>query len=307
MIIESIKQGIRMAHKNWQVILVRMFVGIVNLILFFIIVGIPIAVGIFSLGFDITHAKDMLPSIVENPVEIISKYFGFVILIFVSIIIYVTIASALVLYVFGGMLGVLGNTVVDEQYKFSLSSFFAKAKKFLFPLLSLFSLASLAIFAILIVFGITAGILISIVSTYGGLAKTVSVFAAYFLSLLGITIILGGIIFTAYSAISLVVENDRVIASFENAWKFIKINPMAFVFCILVFMGIIAANFILIALGASLSAHPMTGFLFIIPQRFLSYIVQSYLGVIMWGSLIAYYVKSVHIPVHKSQTAMYDI
>ncbi len=307
MIIESIKQGIRLTHKNWQVILLKMLVSIVNLVNFFIIVGIPVAISIFSLGLDIAHAQDILPSLLKNPIEIFSKYFGFAILIFVSIIVYVTVASFLILFVFGGMLGVLGNAAVDGQYKFSFSSFFEKAKKIFSPMLFLFSLAFLVIIGILILFGITAVVLISIVSTYNGLAATISVFAAYFFILLGITIILASIIFTAYAAISLVVENNKAVASFENAWNFIKINPMAFVFCIVLFIGIIAANFVLIALGASFSVHPTTGFLYIIPHRLVSYIVQSYLGMIMWGSLIAYYVKSIKYPVHPNHTTTYDI
>lgn len=307
MIIESIKQGIRLTHKNWQVILLRMLVGIVNLVNFFIIVGIPVAIAIFSLGLDIAHAQDILPSLLKNPIEIFSKYFGFAVLIFVSIILYVTVASFLILFVFGGMLGVLGNAFVDEQYRFSFSLFFEKAKKIFFPMLFLFSLASLVIIVILILFGITAVGLISMVSTYNGFAATISVFAAYFFILLGITIIFASIIFTAYAAISLVVENDKVVASFENAWNFIKKNPMAFVFYIVLFSGIIAVNFVLIALGAPFSVHPMTGFLYIIPHRLVSYIVQCYLGVIMWGSLIAYYLKSINYPLHARHTAKYDI
>jgi len=306
MIIESIKEGFRLTHKNWHVVLLNIGVGIINLINFFVIVGIPIVIGLFSLGIDIAQAKALLPEILENPSEFFLKYLGAAILIFVAFIIYLAVASILILYVFGGTLSMLRNTVVNRQYSFSLSSFFSEARKVFFSMLNLFSVAFLAIIAILIVFGISAGILISIVSAYDGIATTVSVFTTYFFILLGVTVVLVSIIFTAYTAIVLVVEKNRVTDSFRNAWNFIKNKPMAFVFYIILIIGIVAVNLLLIVLGASFGAAPIIGYIFLIPHWLISYVVQSYLGVVMWSSLIIYYIKATNYPAYPTAPT-YDI
>jgi hypothetical protein len=306
MIIKSIKEGFRLTHKNWQVILLNIGVGIINLINFFIIVGIPVVIGIFFLGIDIAQAKDMLPGILENPAEIFSKYLGIAMLIFGAFLIYLAVASVLILYIFSGTLGVLRNAALNGQYNFSLSSFFSEAKKVFFPMLKLFSIALLVIILLMIVFGVSAGILISMISAYGKMVTTVSVFVTYFFILFGITVVLISIIFTAYAAIVLVVEKNRVMDSFRNTWNFIKNKPMAFVFYIILVFGIIAANLLLIALGASFSAAPIIGYAFLIPHRLISYVVQSYFGVVMWGSLIAYYIKATNYPVYPTAPT-YDI
>lgn len=307
MIIESIKEGFRITHKNWQIILLKIAVGIINLVGFFLFVGIPIAIGIFSLGMDVAQAKDILPGILNNPAEILSKYLRLAILIFITSIIYLTAASVLILYVFGGTLGVLRNAAINEQYRFGFSSFFGEAKKVFFPLLWLFSIALLVIIGILTVFGVLAGILISMIRVYSDTVTAYSIFATYFFGLLGITFVLAGIIFTAYAAIVLVVENSKVMASFKNTWNFMKNKPMAFVFYIILFIGIIAANFVLIALGVSFSTAPVVSYLFIIPYRLISYVVQSYLGVVMWGALLVFYIKGINFPVCTNTATTYDI
>jgi hypothetical protein len=270
--------------------------GVINLFGFFVLVGLPVVIGILSLGMDIAHARDILPAILENPGEVFSRYLGIVILIIVAILSYLFFASILILYVLSGTLGVLRNAVIDKNYRFSLSSFFSEAKRVFFSLLGLFSIAVLGMIGVLITFGITGTIVVSSVSAYSGEKTTMAVFTTYFLTLFGMVMVMAGIIFTAYAAISLVVEKVRVIDSFKKTWRFIQIRPTAFVFYLILFIGIILIDFIFIALGAPLNISPLTGYLFVIPHRLISYIVQSYLGVVMWGALTAYYIKAVNYP-----------
>jgi hypothetical protein len=297
MIIESIKEGFRITHKNWQVVLLKLVAGVINLFGLFVLVGLPTIIGILSLGIDIANARDILPAILEDPGEVFSRYLGIAILIIIAILSYFFFASILILYVLSGTLGVLRNAAIDKNYRFSLSSFFSEAKRIFFPLLWLFSIAILGVTGILVTFGIIGTIIFSFVSTYSGEKTTMMVFTTYFLTLFGIVVVMAGIIFTAYAAVSLVVEKTKVIDSFKKTWRFIQIRPTAFVFYLILFTGIILIDFIFIALGAPLNMSSVTGFLFVIPHRLISYIVQSYLGVVMWGSLTAYYIKTVNYPV----------
>lgn len=308
MIAESIKEGFRITNRNWQLVLLKVAAGIINLIGLFIIVGIPVIISIFTLGMDIAQAKDLLPQILDDPVQILSKYLGLAILITLSLLVYLTFASFLILYVFGGTIGMLKNSAFDMQFKFSLSSFFREAKRLFFPLLWLFTAAILVMLGILMLFGILAGIVITFSGAYIDAQTTVSVFVIYFLSLLGIATFLIGVIFAAYAAIALAVEGGGVRVSFRNALNFIKNKPVAFLFYVLVFSALIFANFVLIGSGAALSSAPGIGVLFGFPYQIISFFIRSYLGIAMWGALLEFYLKGTQHPVRTASAAVtYDI
>ena len=294
MIIECIKEGFRITNKNWQVVLLQVIVLVINFVGFFLFIGIPIVLAIASLGMDIAYTKDILSGLFENPAELFSKYLGLAILIFTSFTFYLILASVLILYAFAGMLGVLSKAALNKEYKFSFHSFFEEAKRFFSPLLWLFSFAILIVIVIFIVFGVLAGILISFSETL----PPVSLFITYFLGLLGIAIGFASAILSAYAAIVLVVEKGKVISAFKNALNFIKHKPFAFLFYIILIVGIIAVNIVLITLGISFSAVPVIGILAAVLFQIMINIVQSYLIVVMWGSLVVFYIKSMPQPLH---------
>lgn len=310
MIIECIKEGFHITHRNWQVMLLKIAVTIVNLVGLFFFVGIPIAAAVVFMSVDIANIKDILPGIMsENPLGFLSKYLGLIVLMLISLILYLTIASVLMLYVFGGTLGVLRNAALNIQYKFSFPSFFKEAKKLFFPLLWLFSIALLVITVVIIVFGIVTGVAFFVIQVLsGGSETTLSVFVVSFFTLLIVflSLIIGfaSVIFTAYVAITLVVEKKKVIDSFKKAWDFVKNKPMAFLFYIILVSGIMGVNILLVLLGGSFQMIPMISILISIPYQLIAYAVQIYLNVVMWSSLVVFYVKGVNYSVY---TATYDI
>jgi len=303
MIIECIKEGFRITNKNWQIVLLQVIVLVINFVGFFLFIGIPVVLAIASLGMDIAHTKDILSGLFENPTELFSKYLGLAILIFTSFTFYLIIASVLILYAFAGMLGVLSKAALNKEYKFGFHSFFEEAKRFFSPLLWLFSFAILIVIVVFIVFGVLAGILISFSET----SPPVSLFITYFLGLLGIAVGFASAILSAYAAIALVVEKGKVISSFKNALNFIKYKPFAFLFYIILIIGIIAVNIILITLGISFSAVPIIGILAAVLFQIMINIVQSYLIVVMWGSLVVFYIKGTHQPIHTPTVPTYNI
>ncbi|MBI4698896.1 MAG: hypothetical protein HY758_08340 [Nitrospirae bacterium] len=290
MIVECIKEGFHITNKNWQVVLIKVVVFLINFAALFIFIGIPIVLAITSLGINISNTTDWLADFFENPSEIFSKYFGAAVFIIISFILYLTIASILILYAFAGMLGVLRNSAINEQYRFSLHSFFEESRKFFFPLLWLFSVSILMVLGIFIVFGIIAGILIS----FSESSPALSLFATYFLGLLGIACGVSGIIFSAYAAIALVVERGKVMSAFNNALKFIKYKPFAFLFYLILVIGIMIINFVLLLIGTAFGAAPVIGFIISIPYQIMFSIAQSYLFVVMWCSLLIYYLRIAH-------------
>ncbi len=292
-------------------ILLKMAVVLINLLGLFLFIGIPVFIAIAMLGIDLAQVKYLLPELVENPSSILSKYIGLVMLVFISFILYLTVVSVLILYIFGGTLGVLRNAALNMQYKFSFSSFFEEAKKLFFPLLWLFSIALLFVSAFVFIFGIFTAVVIYVLLAYRDSGTAFSVFITYFLGLLIIFFSVIGtlacLIFTVYASLALAVKEKGVIDSFKNAWNFVKNKPFAFLFYIILVIGVTAANLLLVILGASLSAVPLTGLILGIPYRILSFVVQSYLGVLMWASLLIYYIKNISPPAYGDTSLSYDI
>lgn len=313
MIVECIKKGFHLTHKNWQVILIQMVVTIINLIGLVLFVGVPIAVAITSLGIDIANAKDILLKLFESPMEFLSRYLGLAILIFIALILYLTAASVVVVYVFGGILGVLRNTALDVQHRFTLSSFFKEAKKLFFPLMGLFSIALLIMIVVLVILGMLAGIVIPLKHAYSQSGARFPVFMVSFLNLLtifliflGIIISLASVIFTAYAVIALVVEKKGIAASLKKTWNFIKNKPLAFLFYLILVVGIMSANLILMVLGELFRTFPAAELLIVNLYLLISYVVQIYFGIVMWSSLLVFYIKTTGYHVAPVATT-YDI
>ncbi len=308
MIIESIKEGFSLTNRNWQLVLVRIVAALVNIFLLFLFVGIPVFIAVATLGIDLAHTKDALPELFSNPGEIIPKYFGLIVLFVVSVILYTTVVSVITLYVFSGMIGTLRNAAFNIRERFSLSSFFQEAKYYFFPLLWLYSFILLVATGLFIIFGILAGILIFMVHTYGEQGSGYTVFfTSFFTLLLGFLALLttlGGIIFTVFSTLALVIEKRGVFDSLKHAWGFLMNKPSGFLFYLILIFGILGVNIVVMLFGGVIQFIPVAGLFMSIPYQLAYYALQVYLGIVMWSSLLIFYVKGTNQqPSHVS----YDI
>jgi hypothetical protein len=310
MIIESIKEAFDLTNRNWQLILLRVVVALINLFLLLLFIVIPFIIALLALGidWDINKAKDVLPSILSNPSAVFSRYLGIAVLLIAALTLYLTVASVIILYSFGGTLGVLRNSILNIEYKFSLSSFFYEAKKLFFPLLWLLSVVLLAITIIVIIFGILTSIVITVLYLYGESESMFSVFIVSFFALLIFFSLffgcLAGLIYTAYSIISLVVDNRGTSESFKKAWNFLKGKPKAFLFYIILIFGMLGINIGIAIFGGVLQLIPAVGIFISIPYNLVYYAVQAYLSIVLWSALLIYYMKGNDYPVYK---AAYDI
>ncbi len=303
MYIESIKEGFIITNRNWQLVLLKAAVIVLNILGFLFFLGIPIIIAIVYMGTDLANLKQVLPEIMSvNPMEVLSKYLGLILLMITSLLLYATFASVLILYAFGGMLGVLNTAITNIQYEFTLSSFFNEAKKLFFPLLWLFSVAFLIITGVVIIFMLTIVLSVFILQGLRSTGSTFSVFITSFFSLLIIflsTVMgLASVVYTVYAAVALIVEKKGVGESFTLAWNFIKNRPSAFFFYIFLVFSMFSVNIVLTLLGEILFLFPPSGFVLAIPYYLAVYGVQLYLGVVMWSSLLVFYIKGTNHPVY---------
>jgi hypothetical protein len=304
MIIECIKEGFNLTNKNLSLVVIRITVAIINLLNLIVFLGLPLIAAVVYLGFDLTHARDLLPSLLENPFGFVTRYLGVVFLTGISLIFYLLLTSLLFLYALGGTLGVLKNSAVNIRYKFSLSSFFKEANTAFFRLFWFLCLVLLGVTVLCLVFMIFGGIVSAVAQGAAASDSALELFLNSFVMLtvaiFSIIIALAGFIFTVYSMMIMVIEGKGVTDSIRRALNFLKQMPQAFLFYIILLIGSVALHTILYGLQLSFGVIS-----FISPLAyFINAFIQGYLTIFVWASLIVYYLKTTKYPVY---SASYEI
>ncbi|MBI4682521.1 MAG: hypothetical protein HY757_05395 [Nitrospirae bacterium] len=300
MIKECVKEGFNLANKNLHLVFIQIIVSLINLVSLFIFIGLPLIAAILYLGFDLTQAKDMMPSLMTDPIEFITKYIWVVVLIGTSFLFHLIFRSVISLYTLGGTLGVLKDSAVNIQYKFSLSSFYKEAKINFSPLLWLLSLVFLAIIIFFIGFIITGGILSALVSVITEPESTLEIFLSSFslMTIIVFSIVIGvaGLVFGVYSIVVLVTDGKSVMDSISGTFDFLKRTPGAVLFYLILIVGFITVNAVFYGIQILVSVIP-----FIIPLVYImNAFFQGYLAIALWSSLIVYYVKNTNHPVYST-------
>ena len=305
MIAECVKEGFGLVNKNLQLVLVRIIVTVINLIGFFIFLGIPVIAAIAYLGLDIAGAKDLWPFLLDNPLGFMSRYLGLLILIITAFLCYLMFSSTLILYALSGSLGVLRNASVNLQYKFSLPSFFQEAKRNFFPLLWVMSYVLLALTILLLAFMLIAGVVMAGVQMLSGSGTTIEMFLRSFIVISGV--ILGALAFIAFFVLSIfsvlacVTERAGAMNSIKRAAGFLKDRPLAFLYCILLFAGAVFINILFYGLKIPFSMLPLIGPVMNIFMTLAGVVFQSYILLALWASLVAYYIKVTEHPVYAAE------
>lgn len=285
MFTECIKEGFRLTHRNWQLIIVRLAVSFINLISLGFFLVIPVIVAIFYLGFDLAHAKDIPYYIMNNPMEYASRYLGLIFLIFAAIIMYLVFSSFLLLYILSGTLGVLKSSAVDEVYRFRLSLFFKEAGKNFAGLFWLISSLMAGFMVIMILFAFIGGAGWTVTRSIGDTGMAVEVFLKYFITsayfIFGIIFLFATLVLAAFSITVSVVEGSGTMESIKRAYYFLIGRPGAFIFYMILLAVLLFTNFVFV----SFSIIP-----FISPL--INVVLQKYLTVVVWSSLFVYYMKN---------------
>lgn len=308
MFMESIKEGFRLTHRNSQLVYIRMALGLINIIGFFLIVGGPAAAAAKSIGMDLSNASGLFNTLLKDPFDILSKYLVLLLIIFVAFIVYLIFSSLLHLYVLSGTLGVLKNSVTDMRYSFSFSSFLSESGKHFFPLMWLMSVTFMGLFLVLTVFLILSIIGFDIREPVSGAGSFINVFVSSFINLafvvFGSIISLAAFVFVVYSMAVSVIEGSGVMNSLRKTSIFLKDRPSAFIYYFVLFFGIFAVNVLILLFEVPMGMASDGRLLMTLMAAFTGIAIQSYLMVALWSCLIVFYVKATNLIVHQPA---YDI
>lgn len=292
---EALKDGFRLVNKKWQLVAVQAGMMLFNCIAFFIMVGIPLGIAFIIFGLDLTgltEIKDFI-GVFKNPAELLSKYFGLVMIVLSSFLFYILMITTLGLYMFGGAVGIIGQSILDPAYKFSMKSFFKEARKFFFPIMWYSLVVGVVFILIAFILGLFGGGIAAAVSAAKSQDSTLALFLGIFFSLIliliGVSLILGALAVTVYGIAVLFFRGEGAVRSFKDGFKFVWVHQNAFWLYALLLAGYVIVSFIVMLIVYPFNLIPIIGTIISIPFQIISYVIQGYLGLVILAVVFNYY------------------
>lgn len=293
--IDCLKEGFLITNRNLPLVFIKIIASIINLGGVFLFIGIPIMVAVTYLGFDIARLREIIPALINNPFEFISNYILLLALIIFSMLFYLVLSSLFLLYVFGGVLGILRLSITEPGFRFSLRTFFTEASRSfgrLIRLLFLLSLIALPFGLFLIASnGISVFFYRSITPDLGFMDTFIRTFMAVLIFIFSLIIGFAGLTIGVYSFIISVTEKRAALSSLSGAFHFVREKPGAMLFYLLLIVMILAMSTILYIFQMPLHLNPASGILTGVSIYILNLLFQSYMSVVLWSSLMAFYLK----------------
>jgi hypothetical protein len=292
---EVIKEGFKAVHRTWQLLLVQLGMVILSGIGFFVFVGIPLAVAFVIFSIDLTGIAQIedIFRLFKGSSDILSKYFGLVLIVVGGFLTYITLVALFSIYVFAGSVGVIGKALIDKTLKFSMPIFFSEAKRFFLPMLGFTSIVGIILVIAAFVLGILGGGIMALITFVKSQDSTLALFLSLFFSLLliiiALIVLLGILSITMYGVAALVMKGLGPMKSIREAAHYVMRHPNAFWLYALLFGGYIFVSFFLILLGYPFNWIPVVGPILSFPYQIISSAFQTYVGLSIIATLFAYY------------------
>lgn len=298
---DVIKEGFKVIHRTWQLLLIQLGMVILGGIGFFVFVVIPLAIAFVIFSIDLTGISQIedIFRLFKGSSDILSRYFGLVLIVVGGLLVYIILAAILSIYVFAGSVGVIGKALIDKTLKFSMPVFFSEAKRFFLPMLGFTSIVGIILIAAAFVLGILGGGVMALITFVKSQDSTLALFLSLFFSMLLIItafiVLLGILSITMYGVAALVLKGIGPVKSLREAAHYVVRHPNAFWLYSLLFGGYILISFFLILLGYPFNWIPVIGTILSFPYQIISSAFQTYIGLSIIATLFAYY-YSTEIP-----------
>lgn len=292
---ETIKSSFNIINKNWQLVAIQFGMMVINLLGFFVMIGIPLGIAFVIFGLDLTGLAETrdIAGLFKNPDALFSKYLALILIVLTSFLFYMVIATTLYLYVMGGSVGVIGRSILEPSFRFSMKEFFTEAKKIFFPLMWFSFILGLifmvvAFFLVLLGGGITE--IVSFAKSQDStLALFIGIFFTMILTLIGSIMIFITLAITAYGMAALFFKREKAIKAFNSSVSFLWNNQPSFWLFVLLLAGYISASFLMILITSPFKFIPIIGTVISFPVQIFSYIAQSYIGLIIFAAVFIFY------------------
>lgn len=299
---DAIKQGFRIINENWQLVLIQACTMIAGFLGFFVFVGLPLAIAFIIFGLDLTELsrfRDFF-SVFRDPSQFLSQYFLLVLLVAVSIFIYLGVILVLGIFTFGGAIGIIRRVLTNQAERFQIKSFLSEGKHLFFPLLGFTTIIGLFFIALAFILGIFGGSAAAIVSIAREKEVTLALFVGIFFSLVlfvvSLVLILIALTVSIYGTAVMAVKGLGPIQSVRETVSYLLRNSGAFNLYCLVFVGYVFISALILMVSYPIGYIPFAGPVIASLFKFILYIVQSYLGLVVVATVFVYYHATMNPP-----------
>ncbi|MBF0567347.1 MAG: hypothetical protein HQK95_00625 [Nitrospirae bacterium] len=289
---ETFYKGFDAANKNILLVPVKMAATYALFIGFVIVLIIPIVVAALAFGTGmLASLKDLN---INNIGELLSsKYLVLAVVIAAIVLVYITAASFVALYVYGGSCGMIAGGIRDEGFKFQMSGFFSEGKRFFGPVLGFTTIVGAVVIVILLLLVASVFPLKSIIHVLEGMNESLSMFMATLSVLVAAVTFLflfaGTFAITFYGTAALVFKGAAATQAANEAVRFIFKRPSAFGFYMLCVVIYFSANVMIAGSVFGVALIPVIGTVMVFPYHLLVQAVQYYMGILFVAVLFSYY------------------
>ena len=295
---DSVKEGFDIVNRRWHLILIRIAASMIDLIAFFIIVGIPLFIAIAAAGAEIAtaNAGEFLSSLER---AFTKGYIWVVFLVAASILVYLFLAVFVWMYVASGSMGIIARALEKRKEPFRMKTFFAEAKRHITALANFYFLMAALVVGVFFALGVAAT---GAAYLCGYLKAANPILGALMEALWGILIMAAGL-FAVYAGLAVgafgagivVLDSERAWRAVRKSADFLVSHPRGFWgYCALV-TAYGVASFLLFLIGYPFRFIPLLGMVIAVPYELASYALERYLGLSLLGSAFSYYFRNTRV------------
>ena len=299
--ISVIKEGVDVANKNWQLILVQFIFMFLSFISLLIIVGIPLAIAFVIFGLDLTEIlrqKDLI-SVFQVSAGMLRKSLPIVLFVTLGFVLYVASVIAMWIFAFAGTIGSLAKTILNGQ-KFSFRIFWSEARRLFFPLFIFTNVAGFGFAILAMIMGILSETARKIISMAETQEATLAVFLSifFFLVLLSVGLLLFFITLsmTFYGCGYLTFSRPRPFKAIRQIAQYLYRTPSAHILLGILVVGYLAAGSVVVTITSLLAMAPSIGPVIAMPFQFISQAAHGYIGLVILAAVFLHYYRTGHLP-----------
>lgn len=289
---EALRQGFGVVNKHWQLVGTQLAAATVNVCAFFLIVALPVAVGVVALGGEIAAVKG-LPDIPQVFGRFVSKSVTLLGVVAALVLLFSIFFTVVTVFTFSASSGVIARGVSDSREKFALGRFFSEGKRLFSRMLRFACAAGMVFLPLLILIILIAFLLYVLAARIRLLDTTAGLFAGVFSLLLLLSLLLFLVTFSIalffYGTAAAVFTGSKGLASLREGVRFLLTDPKAYwLYCIL-FCGSVLLSLLLAIPGVLLRLLQSSGLSFSVLYQFITLVIQTYFGFYVSSVLFTYY------------------
>ncbi len=292
---DAIKQGLGVANKNWQIVLIRLAFQILTIAGIVLFIVIPLVFLLKLLGYDLSEIVKHL-NIREIPLLMLSRYLTMGIAFIILSLLYLLLVMTATLFLFSASCGMLAGGIKESQFSCTLSRFFREGRRLFCPFLGYSSLIGFTVIIELLFlagyFSLAPFIVASAQKMGSNLGIFTGTFFRFFSGFLLFFLVTITLCIASYGFGILSLRGGGSLETLKGSLLFLVNRPSAFWFYCIMATGYILITVIAGLTGSLFIKSVDIGMILFFPYQIAAYALQRYLGLILFAGLFSYYGSS---------------